>query len=574
MFVAQRPMRIATYALLAVVIVSGVVLTLLNLFRCSPVAAAWLYRYPGKKCVNLVDLLLCSAPINFLTDLVIIFMPLPFLTHMTIETKAKVLILVTFCAGFFVTAVDLVRIYWLQQAVLARTVAKQESTSPQLLYKASLSLMWSTVEVNVGIIWAALLVFKPLISKIIPTLRDGTSTSGSATSGGGLARHERRPSLAPTIRFEPVPNQTPAMDSPTREKIPPWMRDSYDPFPHLESPDVTPTVRIATPPPIHRGGDDSPHHDEIPWAQEGTATLSLPFIQRRRSSNGDPSVFGGSVATSGFGEHTPRKPMTELSNQEAWWPVLTVSLVFLVWGISYGLVSQLNGQFQAILEFTPGQVIAIDAMYWAAYACGPPLVGYWSLTRLGFKYTFVVGLLIYAVGACAFSPSASLASFAGFMISNFISALGISCLEIAANPYIALVGPPHLMEARLNFAQGIQATGTVLSGVISRQIVLTKVNGQNLLTFQWVYIALCVLAVALALAFHYLPIPEATEEDFEAVADRHIAMRKAMGDPIIQRSSIRWMLVASGVFTMFVYVSAQQGVAWYFGGLFNEFGSK
>lgn len=572
MFVAQRPMRIATYGLLAVVIVSGVVLTLLNLFRCSPIIAAWVSRYPGRKCINLFDLMLCSAPVNFLTDLAIIFMPLPFLTHMTIELKAKVLILVTFCAGIFVAAVDLVRIYWLQQAVLAQTVTKQDGAPPQLLYKASLSLMWSTVEVNVGIIWAALLVLKPLISKVIPNLRDGASRSGSTSSGGGAGSNalhrDRRPSLAPTIRFEPVSG---AVESPTREKVPPWMHDSYDPFPHLDSAYATPTVRIATPPPIHR---DSTAHEDVPWLQDGAPTLSLPFMQRRRSSAGDPSVFSGSVATSGFGEHTPRKPMTELTNREAWSPVLTVSLVFLIWGISYGLVSQLNGQFQAILEFTPGQVIAIDAMYWAAYACGPPFVGYWSLTRLGFKYTFVVGLLIYAVGACAFSPSASLASFPGFMVSNFISALGISCLEIAANPYIALVGPPHLMEARLNFAQGIQATGTVLSGVISRQIVLTKTNNQNLLTFQWVYIALCVLSVALALAFHYLPIPEGTGDDFEAVADRHLATRKALGDPIISRSAIRWMLVASGVFTMFLYVSAQQGVAWYFSGLFAEFGSK
>src|SRR4051812_23643986 len=115
------------------------------------------------------------------------------------------------------------------------------------------------------------------------------------------------------------------------------------------------------------------------------------------------------------------------------------SLVFL-WGFAAGLIGSLSAQLQIILGYPPTRSITIHAAF-CAYIFGPALVGYWVLKYKGFKATFMTGLAIFATGALSFWPSSVLRSYGGYFISNFIVFFGLACLEVAADPFIALAGP-------------------------------------------------------------------------------------------------------------------------------------
>src|SRR5438045_4587911 len=131
---AERFFRLSSIVILIVVNTAGFSLTLLNIFQCHPTGKAFSTPTPpGARCTDIVTLYLSSAPVNILTDLAILFLPMPILTALCLPRKQKIILVVTFgqsylalprfsvlmtCPGLggFVTIVDVVRIAYLQQA--------------------------------------------------------------------------------------------------------------------------------------------------------------------------------------------------------------------------------------------------------------------------------------------------------------------------------------------------------------------------------------------------------------------------------------------------------------------------
>ena len=196
--------------------------------------------------------------------------------------------------------------------------------------------------------------------------------------------------------------------------------------------------------------------------------------------------------------------------------------------------------------------------YWCAYFFAPLLVGYWILTRFGFKPTFITGLSVYTVGATAFWPSSVLLSFPGFFISNFIVALGSALLEVAANPFIALAGPEHLMEARLNFSQGLQAIGSVLSPLLATRVLFKDVERLGLFSTQWTYLAVALWASLLGLCFYYVPLSEAPDEAIESLAMRRVIAGKPHKWQRVWRCRILYLVTITAIFVMWLYVGVQE----------------
>ena len=174
----QKVFRWTTIWTLVVVNVAGLALTFLNLFQCRPVGAAFADSSESTgdtHCIDIVTLYLSSAPVNIITDLAILFLPMPILTSMKLPRNEKIILVATFSFGAFVAVVDVVRIAYLESAALARLQDKginSPATAQQGDYSwiASLSFMWSAVEVHVGIICACVPGIKPLAAKLLPSL--------------------------------------------------------------------------------------------------------------------------------------------------------------------------------------------------------------------------------------------------------------------------------------------------------------------------------------------------------------------------------------------------------------------
>ncbi len=178
----QHILRFASYAVLAVVNVAGIVLTFINIFQCRPVEAAFDDQITDlPQCIPLLTEFICSAPVNIMTDLAILALPIPVLTGMRLPPRQKTVLIMTFALGIFDTIVDVVRIYYLQQAIiLAPTTTSSDPNSifgdtTDFSWNASLALMWSAVEVNVGITCACIPTLKPLMIKETLHRRKGDS---------------------------------------------------------------------------------------------------------------------------------------------------------------------------------------------------------------------------------------------------------------------------------------------------------------------------------------------------------------------------------------------------------------
>lgn len=102
------------------------------------------------------------------------------------------------------------------------------------------------------------------------------------------------------------------------------------------------------------------------------------------------------------------------------------------------------------------------------------------------------------------------------MISNFVVGFGLSIIEMATNPFLALCGPAYYSETRLLIAQGFQGIGKLVGMLIAEKGLFQDVqDGPSLLDIQWLYLAVALSDAVLALTFYYLPLPETTDDDLQ-----------------------------------------------------------
>ncbi|WVF69060.1 hypothetical protein IAT40_003834 [Kwoniella sp. CBS 6097] len=604
MSTAHRFLRIASISTMVVVVLTGIICTFISIFRCRPISAGWSTR-DNAQCIDVISLYLSTAPINILTDLAILLLPLPILTSLRMEYRQKVVLVTTFIVGGFVTIVDVVRIAYLQQALKAERLLGDSGRVGATVklgdftYYISFALMWSTIETSVGLMCCCVLVLKPLVMRVIPAMlkknrRQSTTARVDTVALTQLSKSPKSPRS--DDNSIPKPNSEPVLN--THGHIEDARSTNEDVAAEEEEDDEMDFFQmLASDPPVGAAPAGIPNAQTLAGAEGGTVAfgsmgrsvsqgpLLLPvpdsppkfstmtrkiskqtiFKRARNGSGGSKGDKDNGQAPSGtffdFVNMGGHKPLSELSAREALGPVCFVSVLFFLWGFSYGLLGTLNGQIQVLLGFAPSQNLALHSAYWVGYFFGPVVSGYWVLHRHGFKATFVTGLAIYSAGAMAFWPSAVLTSYAGFFISNFMVALGLSTLETAANPFIAIAGPGELSEARLNFAQAIQAIGGLVSSILANKVLFRSVSQDKLFNVQWCYLAVAIFVLFLAAIFFYVPLNEANDDDLEIKATRRFEHAELNQHSTTLGIPTRQFLLWIGVFVMWSYVGSQECVS-------------
>lgn len=574
----QKILRLASWLVLIIVNLAGAILTLMNIFQCRPIDGSWNPNVHAT-CIPLLTEFICSAPVNIVTDLAILALPIPVITGMRLPPRQKTILVLTFTLAIFVTIVDVVRIFYLQQAISVTPTTGNGPTSPifgnaeDFSWNASLSLMWSAVEVNVGITCACIPTLKPLVIRILPAmLVDPNRTH--RTSQEQESKETRTPS-----------NVTP-------------MQDSSD----GSQPQATPGHQpIVAPHEAHIGAANRTS-EEVSIRDFLKTTGPTPDTAHRASlrSHADnrmptSSTFGTGDSKQensvyfGFVNMKRPKSMLRASVAESWRYCTAVTILFLLWGFSYGLLNTLNNVIAAIGGFSTAQTLGLTSIYFGGgYFFGPLLVGEWLLRHDehhrykrrdhgpasdsvgGFKVTFIVGLLIYGTGTIMFWPSAVLNAFGGFMVSNFVVGFGLGVLETAANPFLALCGPDAYSEMRLLLAQGVQGVGSVLSGLLAQKVFFKHLgtkgytNSLSLLGVQWTYLAITLFCFLLALFFYYMPLPEVTDRELGRVASALPVDPKKRN---IGGLSLRTWCIIFAVLAQWTYVAAQETMSIWFGSL-------
>jgi hypothetical protein len=129
-------------------------------------------------------------------------------------------------------------------------------------------------------------------------------------------------------------------------------------------------------------------------------------------------------------------------------PLTIVTTLFFIWGFLTSLNDILVPHLKAIFELSYARVMLVQFAFFSAYFLfSLP----WSkiVNRIGYQRTMVVGLLTMAVGAFLFLPAASAASYPLFLSALVILAAGITGLQVAANPYVVVLGKPETASSRL-----------------------------------------------------------------------------------------------------------------------------
>ncbi|KAK2748259.1 hypothetical protein FQN57_000917 [Myotisia sp. PD_48] len=214
----------------------------------------------------------------------------------------------------------------------------------------------------------------------------------------------------------------------------------------------------------------------------------------------------------------------QLTLRQSLWPLTIVTVLFFLWGFAYGLLDTLNKHFQNTLHITRTRSSGLQAAYFGAYPLASLGYANWMLRKWGYKSVFILGLGLYGIGALCMWPAGLNRSFGGFCGATFVIGSGLASLETAANPYLAVCGPPKYAEIRINVAQAFNAIGTVVGPVLGSYAFFTTTEDDvdSLRSVQWVYLAIAIFVFFLAGVFYISNIPEITDADMEfQVAETH-----------------------------------------------------
>jgi len=256
-----------------------------------------------------------------------------------------------------------------------------------------------------------------------------------------------------------------------------------------------------------------------------------------------------------------KKNITLRSNRESVYPVIMVTILFFIWGFAYGFLDVLNSRFQEVARTSEWETVGQHSAYYVGYIVGPLTFGRIVFKTWGFKACYMVGLSVYACGTLVFWPSAVLNSFPAFLISNFITGAGLSTLELGANPFIALCGPPEYAEVRLNLSQAVQAVGTIVSPLLAKK-VLFPANAASLIDVQWTYLGISFFNIVLAIVYFYVPLPEANDEELELASRRTVPFaREATINIGSKPVKILWIGLGMAVLSQFCYVGGQESTS-------------
>ncbi|MCJ2134932.1 sugar MFS transporter [Methylobacterium sp. J-026] len=249
--------------------------------------------------------------------------------------------------------------------------------------------------------------------------------------------------------------------------------------------------------------------------------------------------------------------------------------LFFMWGFITVINNTLLPHLRSVFDLDYTQTTLIESVWFIAYfVASMPAAA--LIARVGYQRALVIGLGIMAAGTLGMVLASHRVSFAITLTALFVIASGITLLQVAANPYVAVVGPPESAPARLNLVQAFNSLGTTLAPLFGGYLILGRSTSGNaaagtVLTpaerladaqsVQLPYLIVAAILIGLAVVIARFPLP--------AMGDGGTA-RRAAGAARAGRSLWRHRNLVLGVPAIFIYLIAEIGVS----NLFISFASQ
>jgi FHS family L-fucose permease-like MFS transporter len=264
-----------------------------------------------------------------------------------------------------------------------------------------------------------------------------------------------------------------------------------------------------------------------------------------------------------------QKPSAPLTERRYVLPLVLVTSLFFLWALGVNLNDVLIPHLKKAFNLTDFRSSLIQSAFFGGYFLAALPAG-WVMERVGYKKGILFGLLICATGAFLFIPASYIRLYGFFLFALFVMACGQSFLEVAANPYVTILGPAESSERRLNLAQSFNAVGAVVTPFIGAAFILSgiehtpaetaamtpdQVQAYRALEASMVrvpYMAIAAIFLCVAAMIYFSNLPEVPAPGGpRGVDERAVRLRDLWAYPHLIK----------GVIAEFAYIGAQVGVA-------------
>ena len=242
-----------------------------------------------------------------------------------------------------------------------------------------------------------------------------------------------------------------------------------------------------------------------------------------------------------------------------------LATLFFMWGFITVINNTLLPHLRGVFDLNYTQTTLIESVWFIAYFV-VSIPSAKLIERIGYKRSIVVGLAVMAAGALLMIPAARIPSYNVVLVALFVIASGITLLQVAANPYVAVVGPPETSSSRLNLVQAFNSMGTTLAPLFGGYLILgrstsgTAEGGAAVLTLEerladaqsvqlpYLIVAAVLILLAVVIALYRLP-------------DLGAGARRVRAEERRGLSLWRHRNLVFGVPAIFIYLIAEIGVS-------------
>ena len=247
--------------------------------------------------------------------------------------------------------------------------------------------------------------------------------------------------------------------------------------------------------------------------------------------------------------------------------LLALTSLFFMWGFITSLNDILIPHLKAVFTLSYTQAMLIQFCFFTAYFLVSVPSGY-LVEKINYKGGIIAGLLTAGCACLLFYPAAAWRSYPLFLVTFFILASGITLLQVAANPYVTVLGPAQTASSRLTLTQAFNSLGAtlgpylgalfILNSVVKSADELLQLNGAELAAYQTAqavavqipYLGLMALLFLMAAGFAALKLPQIAAEQ----ADNQVDPSQP------QTSAWHYPHLLLGAVAIFVYVGAEVAI--------------
>ncbi len=250
---------------------------------------------------------------------------------------------------------------------------------------------------------------------------------------------------------------------------------------------------------------------------------------------------------------------------------LILTALFFIWGFITCLNDILIPHLKSVFTLNYSQAMLVQFCFFAAYFIVSVPSGY-LVEKIDYKGGIIAGLFTAAIGCCLFYPAAGLHSYPLFLLAFFVLASGIALLQVAANPYVTILGKPETASSRLTMTQAFNSLGTtiapyfgsvfILSAIVKKTDELKELSADELVSYQAAqaalvqnpYLMIAGVLFGLAVVFTFIKLPKIN------TIPRNNGDREYWDNPKAIASAWHHRHLLLGAIAIFVYVGAEVSI--------------